>query len=706
MAVVKEVSATVSTSGGDSISDKSNFDNNYLMSCVSQIYNNISEWVPDEHVSIEELSDLIATAVKYCDTSFTAADAVSWAGDYQFPHGLVSKDHQDLVRHGGDFTAMVRERHGLMVGDRLNYDRLEGWPSGDPAKVVLHSLVPGMEVPVDSKFVPCNKPPKLREKYLDVAPAVNKMITALADQGMVILLPTDVACKIPGVHFSPISWVPKFNKAQGRPVVDSSYAKDGVPLNTPEVTEKGEGMWGEIRHPSLSDLMEMVLLQVDIAGWEDLTLWKMDLANAFGLLFIKPEDCRLMAFELSEGVTAIYIVGLFGWTGTPFAFDPVSRSLRFVLRRRLDGGLDMFEDDLMGCTRITSLKNDMDLASAAINDLLGSKAVALDKSVDGRVLDFIGWSVDLNKKVVGVAPKNLYKALYGFCMVDLNSRVLVNKLEQLGSWATRYSEICRALKPFVHSFYRNIPYMKVDWKKYKKGHGTFRNISVEWKSEAMLDVLLWRAFLCLSHLRPEGFARPIASFRHAAASLSIEFDASLEGFGFITGREIKMIRKRSVWCGFMHDYGFKEGDSSYQNSMEFIAVVLAIGSLVLNGIRDISVLIVGDSTTALHWAFSEKTKSPKTRAAATLLLMLTVKFNITIVGERWLSGKNNVMCDLLSRSFRPETLAGHEKIFDIKTSEWMMRLVKLCDPTKAIETEHDFTHLWRSATDLCDELHV
>ena len=66
----------------------------------------------------------------------------------------------------------------------------------------------------------------------------------------------------------------------------------------------------------------------------------------------------------------------------------------------------------------------------------------------------------------------------------------------------------------------------------------------------------------------------------------------------------------------------------------------------------------------------------------------------------------NVMCDLLSRSFRPETLAGHEDVFNIETSEWMMRLVKLCDPTQVIETEHDFTQLLRSATDLCDELHV
>ena len=65
-------------------------------------------------------------------------------------------------------------------------------------------------------------------------------------------------------------------------------------------------------------------------------LWKMDLANAFGLLFLDADSAPLMAFELTGQITALYIAGILGWTGTRFAFDPVSRSLRYVVR--LGGG--------------------------------------------------------------------------------------------------------------------------------------------------------------------------------------------------------------------------------------------------------------------------------------------------------------------------------------------------------------------------------
>ena len=664
--------------------------------------------MPEERVSHEELAKLVTRVVQQCDTSYSSKDAVEWAAGYEFPVGIVEKDTQDLERHGGDFTLLVRERHAHMLSDRMNIERLGKWPEDDPNIDILRGLVPGMRVPVDSRFEPACVPPKPREKYLKVAPAVNKMVTALAEQGLAVLLPTSVAIKIPGIHYSPISWVPKSNKAQGRPVVDSSWAENGRPLNTPEVSKKVEEMYGKINHPTVTDLVEMILRQVDVHGWEDLCLWKMDLANAFGLLFIHPEDCKLMAFELTGGITVLYMVGIFGWTGTPFAFDPISRSLRFVLRRQVDGGLDMFVDDLMGCTRSSSLQNDMSKAAVAIYGLLGSKAVAEEKSLHGRVLEFIGWEVDLNKRVISAAPKNLYKALYGFCMTDLSKTVTINRLEQLASWASRYSLICRPLSPFVHGFYRNIPYDEIEWRKretvvskFKSNSRGYRNFEVEWNEEAKLDVILWRAFLCLAHLRPEGFARPIHSFRKAQANLSIEFDASLDGFGFITGRDIRFSKTPAVWCGYMHTYDFDRRDSSYQNTMEYIAVVLAIGSLILSGIRGASVLLIGDSTTALSWAVTEKTKSPKTRRAATMMLLLTTKFNITIAGERWLSGEDNFACDSLSRSVKPETMSGHEDILNVERSDWMMELVNLCDPTEPCVNEEQFTELWKRANDLC-----
>ena len=594
-----------------------------------------------------------------------------------------------------------------MLPDRLNLDRMSVWPSDDPAHEILTSLCGGMRVPVDPEFKPSDGPPPLREKYLKVAPAVNKMVTSLAEQGLVILLPTGVATKIPGIHYSPISWVEKSNKAQGRPVVDSSWAAEGKPLNTPLVSVAVEEMWGKITHPTLADLIEMILSQADLHGWGELMLWKMDLANAFGLLFIHPDDCKLMAFELDGGVTAIYIVGIFGWTGTPFAFDPVSRSLRFVLRRRVIGGLDMYVDDLMGCTKSDKLKSDMEIAERAIHDLLGSKAVADDKSMSGRSIELIGWLIDLDTQLVSVAPKNLYKAIHGFFTADIEApTVPILKLQQLGAYATRYSAICRPLKPFVNSFYRNMPrgHKSITLKNFRKGKQNFKHTPTKWNEETKLDVCLWRAYLCMSHLRPGGFARPLASFRRSDALVSIEFDASLRGFGFIIGREVRTKGRPAVWTGFMKDYGFDEKDSSYQNSMEFIAIVLAVGQMVVEGYRDIGVVLIGDSKTALHWAESENTKSPTTRAAASIYLLLTTKFGITIVGDIWIRGVDNKDCDLMSRKIKPSTLRGCEKSVEIEQNEWMVNLVDICNPTRLCSDETEFSSFWAKSIALCDEI--
>ena len=57
--------------------------------------------------------------------------------------------------------------------------------------------------------------------------------------------------------------------------------------------------------------------------------------------------------------------------------------------------------------------------------------------------------------------------------------------------------------------------------------------------------------------------------------------------------------------GYTVDYQLG-GDSSYQNSMEFITIVVSLAILVSLGLRDITVVVQGDSTSALAWASKQK----------------------------------------------------------------------------------------------------
>ena len=64
-----------------------------------------------------------------------------------------------------------------------------------------------------------------------------------------------------------------------------------------------EGLYGVIEHPTLEELVRMVLdyaaeMQEKMGKefkWEDIVLWKGDLKGAFTLLFFSPEGIRYLA---------------------------------------------------------------------------------------------------------------------------------------------------------------------------------------------------------------------------------------------------------------------------------------------------------------------------------------------------------------------------------------------------------------------------
>ena len=61
--------------------------------------------------------------------------------------------------------------------------------------------------------------------------------------------------------------------------------------------------------------------------WDDVVIWTMDLAGAYTLLSFRPDDANLMGMELSKERVFIFLCGVFGWTGTPAAFQVVTRAL-------------------------------------------------------------------------------------------------------------------------------------------------------------------------------------------------------------------------------------------------------------------------------------------------------------------------------------------------------------------------------------------
>ena len=84
-------------------------------------------------------------------------------------------------------------------------------------------------------------------------------------------------------------------------------------------------------------------------AWDDLHMFKLDLANAFSLLFFRPEYSKRMICELTDAISVVYHVGQFGWVGTPYYFQIITRVLSAEINRRLytDGDSVAYVDDII-----------------------------------------------------------------------------------------------------------------------------------------------------------------------------------------------------------------------------------------------------------------------------------------------------------------------------------------------------------------------
>ena len=144
--------------------------------------------------------------------------------------------------------------------------------------------------------------------------------------------------------------------------------------------------------------------------------------------------------------------------------------------------------------------------------------------------------------------------------------------------------ICRVMRPFCGALHR-------------LSHGRKeRQATFFLSEEAKIAIRGWRAMLCLVHLDEQRFTRSLDSFRDEVPSYVIEFDASLTGAGIIwfnkagNGTEVCMGASAVDLSGL----GFG-GDSSYQNTSEYIGAILGIIRLVKMDIRSVDIELRGDS---------------------------------------------------------------------------------------------------------------
>jgi hypothetical protein len=117
----------------------------------------------------------------------------------------------------------------------------------------------------------------------------------------------------------------------------------------------------------------------------------------------------------------------------------------------------------------------------------------------------------------------------------------------------------------------------------------------------------------------DAHARPFETFRARDPSYKITTDGSLSQVGIIIYKLVDGV-EACVGCSAVSiaDFGFND-DSSYQNTCEYVGMVLGVLALIKLGFRGVDIVVRGDSTTALSWMEKQKVSGGPAMNAALVL---------------------------------------------------------------------------------------
>jgi len=208
--------------------------------------------------------------------------------------------------------------------------------------------------------------------------------------------------------------------------------------------------------------------------------------------------------------------------------------------------------------------------------------------------------------------------------------------------------------------------------------------------------------LCLLDLNEGTFGRTFASFRERPADILLEYDASLGGLGLCL---TDLRTNKRIGVGAM-SFPFDLGEESrWQNTAEFVAVVMGVVTLVRMGYRGITIKLKGDNISSLKWGSKEHFSSRLCFKAALVYVMLGVAFDVRVVEAEHVPGKDNVFCDALSRGSSPESLGvPANEIIHLEGDRVAGEALRLCDPTREVAGMEEFTALWQGVSNIIDEL--
>ena len=643
----------------------------------------------DLQISADRIRKVLEDAHRASEGYYTLKHAEQWNTDFEFPQDAIDADEALWHQCSHDLTAICKVKQARLAHNRLSVRRvLQAFgPLGTKYPKMLHSdfmilmdfAANGITPLFADDFVPqsSNQPP-LRARYLTLKHTVNFLLYKQHVDGTVLLLSRANAETIPGIHLSPQHQADSKGKQEGRVIGDLSGQHDPsyTPLNGTAFSKSALrslilATWGEIKHPTVDQLVLMVLTAADIHGWSNLMLWKKDLKGAFNLLNYNPAYCRLFAFLLSDDMVMIHLAGLFGWIGMPHAFQVLTRSLQAMCSHIISGLCLWYVDDLMAVSHIASQQKDSNLVDANVQQLLGEGSIAKNKSFSDRQLEFLGWIFDLDTQTITLCDRNLHKLIHALFSFTPTSKVSVAHIQRIASLTSRASMLNPHMRSYTHELH-------IVTSGYTQPHVKF-TLSLL----AQSDVMMWRSFVLILVADPIKLSRSMESFRPKDPFYCFKYDASLDriAVGVFLMSDDSLVTFAAV------DLPFAVNDEARrQNTMEFIAIVFGLLLCWRSQLTRFHYDLHGDSVSSLAWARKSRVNSVIARRSNIIFTTLSMHLDSHVATTQHVPGKLNTVFDGLSRNKSPSEVGlDISKMYNASTDTSILTFLQLCDPGALID---------------------
>jgi hypothetical protein len=205
-------------------------------------------------ISYEGVKKMIEASFCARDHEFTADRAHQDGGVFDLEAAVGDRDLVKFLACGSDLTRMTIEAQSQVAEDRLSVSRVQALisPTDPDYDRILSLAKDGFHVPRDPTSQPVSDPPGLRNLYIKVSAAINRLLVKEWHNNQCFILPTEITRKIEGRHYAPIHWVPKPVEegeiSLNRKLVDHSDLSSGHSLNAGTSREQAEDMYGELKH--------------------------------------------------------------------------------------------------------------------------------------------------------------------------------------------------------------------------------------------------------------------------------------------------------------------------------------------------------------------------------------------------------------------------------------------------------------------------